>query len=374
MRLRFEKLNEGMVPIFKGVSNQNPVSRSSGRALLGFAIFNFHFAVFNLVSPAHAVRFPDTSEVKKTYKVSARKDGRPTAFFRKVGGDSASLNLEWAGREITAARIEQSVEFESDSFSVLNGEYGNGAAWHETMASRDPMTAKLYPGLQQEWHLKGYGGEKGWLGSGLEKGRFFLVFRSSPPTAASTVAGTLQIQGGVFAFLDTSSRWLRVPCSGEMAASGKKGKAKNQGLPACFSPADDSRLLVRIDRKKPMVLQAWLEERESGALNDIKKALQSVPDAAQAEYAMDLSQMLLGEAQMFLVKFAQRLPEAFTWPSWQIQDFKGGQVPSADFLPIVRRQANPGDSLPAFRYEDAGIRISVNLYYRGRFHLNAEAK
>jgi hypothetical protein len=348
--------------------------RSPGRALLGFAIFNFHFAIFNLSSPAHAVQFPDTTELKKTYKVAARKDGRPTAFFRKVGGDSASLLLEWAGKEITAARIEQSVEFDPDSFSVLNAEYGNGAAWHETMASRDPITTKTYPGLQQEWHLKGYGGEKGWLGSGLEKGRFFLVFRSSPPAAATAIAGPLRIQGNVFAFLDTSSRWLHVPCAGEKAASGTKTKGKNPGAPACFSPEDDSRLLVRIDRKKPVAFQAWLEEGESGALNDIKKALKSVPDAAQAEYAKDLSQMLMGEAQMFMVKLAQRLPEAFTWPSWQIQDFKGGQVPATEFLPIVRRQANTGDSLPAFRYEDAGIRLAVNLYYRGRFHLNAEAK
>ena len=131
---------------------------------------------------------------------------------------------------------------------------------------------------------------------------------------------------------------------------------------------------VRIDRKKPLALQAWLEEGESAALKDIEKALQTIPDAAQADYAKDLSQMLAGEAQAFLVKFSQRLPEAFTWPSWQIQDLHAGKVQPAEFLPLIRRQANAGDSLPAFRFEDTGLRLSVNLYYRGVVHLIAEEK
>lgn len=163
--------------------------------------------------------------------------------------------------------------------------------------------------------------------------------------------------------------------------SGKSGKAnkpakagKDSKAPFCFSPTEDSRLIVHIDRKKPLALQAWMEEGESGALNDIKKALQTIPDAAQADYAKDLSHMLLGEAQAFLVKFSQRLPETFTWPSWQLQDLQSGKVQPSEFLPLIRRQADAGDSLPAFRYEDPGLRLSVNLYYRGMVHLIAEEK
>ncbi|HKP94644.1 MAG TPA: hypothetical protein VJ385_02700 [Fibrobacteria bacterium] len=326
--------------------------------------------------PCHAVHFPDTADLKKTYRVAARKDGRPTEFFRKAGGDSASLSLDWTGRSVTAARLEQSGEFDPDSFSVATTEYGNGAAWHESMSAKDPQALKLYPGLQQEWILKGYGGEKGWLGSGVHKGRYFLVFRETPPMAVPAAAGPLRLNRGVFAYLDSSSQWLHVACKDEGdAAAPEAGRGKGKGRPAaapiCFSPTDDSRFIVRIDRKKPLILQAWMDEGESGALGDIKTALKAVPDAAQADYAQDLSQMLAGEARMFLVKLAQRLPETFTWPSWQIQDFKGGKIPPADFLPVVRRQANPGDSLPAFRFEDPGIRLSVNLYYRGRFHLSA---
>jgi hypothetical protein len=188
-------------------------------------------------------------------------------------------------------------------------------------------------------------------------------------------AGPFRLNPGVFAVLDTSSQWLHVPCKA-LPGSGKQGAkaGKASHAPFCFSPAEDSRLIVRIERKKPLALQAWMEEGESGALNDIKKALQSIPDAAQADYAKDLSHMLLGEGQAFLVKFSQRLPEAFTWPSWQIQDLQAGKVQPAEFLPLIRRQANAGDSLPAFRYEDAGLRLSVNLYYRGMVHLTAEEK
>jgi hypothetical protein len=324
------------------------------------------FAILSLCLPhrAHAVHFPDTSDLKKSYRVSARKDGRPVEFFRKADGDSFTVRLEWAGKSLASVRLEQGSEIDPDSFTVLTSAYGNGAAWHESMGNRDPQLVKKYPGLEQEWVLKGYGGEKGWLGSGLERGRFFLVFRDAPPMAMAAATGPLRLNPKLFAFLDTSSHWLHVECK-----DGKKPDAGSK--PVCFSPTEDSRYIVRIDSRKPLSLQAWMDEGESEALSDIKNALKSLPDAAQADYAKDLSQMLLGEGQMFLVKLAQRLPEAFTWPSWQLQDFKGGQIPSEEFLPVVRRQAQAGEFLPALRFQDPGIRLSVNLYYRGRFHLSA---
>jgi hypothetical protein len=337
-----------------------PVSAAAALALL-------------LPSSALALHFPDTADLKKDYRVSLRQDGRPTDFFRKIDGDSASLKLEWTASGPISARIEQGGEFEPDSFTALTAEYGNGAAWHESMSARDPKALQLYPGLQQEWILKGYGGEKGWLGSGVARGRYFLVFRQSPPTAAATVTGPLRLEAALPAFLDTSSQWLHVPCKQGGAERGAGGKGKSAGTPACFSPGDDSRFLVRIERKSPLAMEAWLEDGESSALHDIRTALKSVPDAAQADYAGDLSQMLMGEAQMFLVKLAQRLPAAFNWPSWQIQDFKAGRVPARAFLPVIRRQAAPGDSLPAFRFQDQGLRLNVDLYFSGRFHLRAEA-
>ncbi len=335
------------------------------------------FALCSL--PSHALHFPEAADLEKDYRVSARKGGHPTDFFRKQDGDSASLSLEWSDGKPIAVRMEQGGEFDPDSFSALTSAYGNGAAWHESMTAKDPRTLKLYPGLQQEWILKGYGGEKGWLGSGFDKGRFFLVFREAPPIAVATVTGPLRLNAGLPAFLDTSSQWLHVPCKdAKDPAAGGHARAKATGragkLPACFSPDEDSRFRVRIVGKSPLTIDVWMEDGESAALKDIQAALKSVPDASQAEYAKDLSQMLLGEAQMFLVKLAQRLPQTFNWPSWQLQDFRAGQIPAREFLPLVRRQENPGDSLPAFRFRDERLNLSVDLDFRGMFHMAADER
>src|SRR5690606_5017670 len=135
---------------------------------------------------------------------------------RKADGDSASLHLDWSGGDLNSVRIEQGREFDPDSFAVLTSEYGEGAAWHESMGSAGLAEAReMYPGLQQEWMLKGYGGQTGWLGSGVLRGRYFLVFRAKPPKEKAAVKGPLRLNPDVFAVLDTSSQWLHVPCRGE---------------------------------------------------------------------------------------------------------------------------------------------------------------
>jgi hypothetical protein len=331
-----------------------------------------------LALPAAAVHFPDTTDLKQTWKVGERKDGKPTGLYRIAQGDSFALRLEWGPGGLASARYDQPDEIPSDSFAALTQDYGNGAAWHENPGALDPQLAKTFPGLQQEWFLKGYGGERGWLGSGLERGRYFLIFRAEPPIARLPVAGPLRFSPGLYAFLDTSSQWLHVACKEMAGSSGGSPKPTGAGAkkakPVCFSPGDDAHWLVRIDSRKPLRLQAWLEEEGSPSLAEIRSAIGKVPDASQAEYAKDLSQMLLGEGQMFLVKLAQRLPSAFTWPSWQIQDFKGGQVPYQEFLPLVRRQVEPGAFLPAFRSQDPVLKLAVDLYYRGTIHLSAESE
>ncbi len=335
-------------------------------------------AMLMLPAVAGAIHFPDTLELKKSWKVAERKNGRIQGFYRKARGDSNALRLEWDKAGIAAVRIDQPDEIESDSFSVLTSEYGNGAAWHETMEALDPRLIKAYPGLQQEWTLKGFGGERGWLGSGLERGRYFLVFRADAPIPHAPVTGPLRLGASLFAFLDSSSQWLHVPCKdmpGAAAGVSLKAKAKAPtAKPECFSPGDDAHWLIRIDSRKPMALQAWHEEENSASLAEIRSAIVKIPDASQVEYAKDLSRMLMGEGQIFLVKLAQRLPAAFTWPSWQIQDFRGGEVSFNEFLPLVRRQRDPGEYLPALRSEDPGLTMAVNLYYRGTVHLTAEGK
>lgn len=328
---------------------------------------------------SHSLQFPDTTQLKKDWKLSARAADKPAAFFRK-DGDSASLVLEWRDGRIAAARYEQGKEFEQGDFDKLTESYGNGAAWHE-FADGLAAARKLYPGLQQEWLLKGYGSEKGWLGSGVEKSRYFLVFRENPPAATPAVAGPLRLKRSWFHELDTSSEWLHVPCSGDSAAE-KKTKGRKAGPtrpagasgPVCFSPDDDSRFTVRVDAKAPLAVDIRLKEEESESLQEIRKAVQTVSDAAQHDYAQDMAQILYGEAQLFLVKLAQRAPGLFTWPSWQLQDLKGGKVPEPRYLEIIRSEREPGDFLPALQYEDANLRMSVDLYYDGSYRFQAREK
>lgn len=334
-----------------------------------------------LTGTVQAIQFPDTSALKREWKISQRVDGKPAGLFRKTKGDSLAMRLDWGPRGLSAVRLDQPEEIDPDSFEVLTREYGNGAAWHENTGTLDPRSVAMYPGLRQEWNLKGFGGERGWLGSGVDRGRYFLIFRAEPPAPRVPAEGPLRLSPGLYAFLDTSSEWLHVDCK-EMPGSGSaisipeaaKLEPGKSAKPACFSPGDDPHWLIRIDGRQPMRLQAWSDEQGSPALAEIRRAIVRIPDASQHEYAKDLSQMLLGEGQMFLVKLAQRLPAAFTWPSWQIQDLQSGKVPHTEFLPLIRRQTGPGEFLPAFRSDDGGLRLAVDLYYRGTIHLTAEGK
>jgi hypothetical protein len=346
---------------------------------------SLHFSLFIFIlslCPVAALEFPDTVQLKKDWRLAGRTDGLPSAFYRVKSGDSSSLAIEWApgsgpARKPISARYEQDKEFDQEAFSNLVAEYGNGGAWHEFPGAPAAKIRALYPGVQQEWLLKGFGAEKGWLASGVQRGRYFLVFRETPPTETAPVAGPLRLNRRWAASLDTSSEWLHVPCVGDSsvraAPSKKSGKAR-AAAPVCFSPGDDSRLRVRIDSRAPMVIDIWLEEEESESLQAIRKAVQTVSDAGQHEYSQDLSQILLGEGQMFLVKLAQRAPGLFNWPSWQLQDFKAGRVPESRYLEIIRSEREPDQFLPALDYEDKGLRLTLDLFYRGAYHLQAREK
>src|SRR3954462_9825928 len=72
--------------------------RSNGRAAVLAMI---------LALPAAAGHFPDTADLKKTWKVGERKDGKPTGLYRKAQGDSFALRLEWGPGGLASARYDQ---------------------------------------------------------------------------------------------------------------------------------------------------------------------------------------------------------------------------------------------------------------------------
>ncbi len=365
-----------------------PGSKTSvaGTALRGLPLLILASLPLLSAGPAHPLAFPDTADLKKTHRVVARKDGLPVLFSRIQDGDSTSLSLEWKGGRPVSARLEREDGFGDEEFARLTGEYGEGAAWHEFDDGKKP-----YEGLVQQWHLQGYGGRGGWLGSGIHRGRYFLIFRESPPSGMAKVEAPLSLKPSLAAFLDTSSLWLEADCAGRRWPSANPGPAPGspppapssrkkarkppaQGKPVCYQSNEDSRLWVRVGRKSPPAVEVLLEEGESPALKEVRHMVQVVPDAGQAEYARDLSQMLLAESQIFLAKLAQKLPPLFNWPSWQLQGSKEGQLPPERYLALVRSERDPGEYLPALFLDGKGIRLAVNLYYKGTFHLEAEAK
>lgn len=364
----------------------NVKSEKCGRGILPFNFSLLTFSILLLASHTLATSFPDTAELKKFWKVQARKDGRPVLLSRIQDGDSLSLALEWQNGKTVSARLEQGEEFDDDAFAQHAGEYGAGAAWHEFDDGKRP-----YEGLVQQWALKGYGQETGWLGAGVHRGRYFLIFRAAPPVPLAKSDSPLALGPSVAAYLDSSSRWLKTPCQDADWARGEDGTGTAQpprsagrqaakpgkasvGKPVCYRSADDSRLRVRILSRSPLSLEARLEEGGSPALKEIRRVVQTVPDAAQAEYARDLSQMLLSEGQIYLAKLGQILPGLFNWPTWQLQGSKEGMVPPERYLSLVRSDEEPGDFLPALQLDGKRIRLGINLYYKGTLHLEAQER
>ena len=292
--------------------------------------------------------------------------------------ESYNPHIEWNGNKPISHRYEQKNQFDADSFANLVALYANGAAWHEWDGGADrAKTLKQFPGLEQQWILKGYGDEKGWLGSGLFQGRYYLVFQESPPGGMVTVTDVLRLNPitEIFTYLDTSSEWLHTPC--EKVAQGSKANSKKSSIAedVCFVAANESHWSVRIGKGPNSSLDIWNQEPESSSLKEIRSALESIPDMGQNEYAQDLSQMLLGEAQHFLVKISERVPVVFNWPSWQLQTVKEGRVPAKEFFGIVNRSQTLGDSLPTWKFMDKNkMQLSVDLFFSGKLHLRAEKR
>jgi len=311
--------------------------------------------------PACAIHFPTVLELQQ---------------------ESYNPHIEWNGSKPISHRYEQKNQFDPDSFANLVALYANGAAWHEwdggpggTKGADRAKTLKLFPGLEQQWILSGYGNEKGWLGSGLFQGRYFLVFQESPPGGLTTVTDLLRLNSTaqIFTYLDTSSEWLHAPCQNRVHEKKSHPKKSSQLEDVCFVATNDSHWKIQINKSTSPALDIWFSEGESNSLKEIRTALESVPDMGQSEYAQELSQMLLGEAQHFLTNISERVPNVFNWPSWQLQNVKAGQVPAKEFLGLVRRTQTVGDSLPALRFVDKNkMQVNVDLFFNGKLHLRAE--
>ena len=268
-----------------------------------------------------------------------------------------SLALEWRAGRPVSARLEQEEEIGDEDFARLTAEYGAGAAWHEFDDGTKP-----YEGLVQQWYLQGYGRQDGWLGSGVHRGRYFLVFRETPPAAMAKVEAPLSLKPAVAAFLDTSSRWLESECrdaqwpAGEPSRAapgkpaGKKAAARGGnprwGNPYATNPARTpaSGCACCASPRRP-----WKSSSRRGKARRSRRSAawsRLIPDAGQAEYAKDLSQMLLTESQIFLAKLAQALPGPVQLALLAAPGIQGGR-PASRALPGIGAQREGARRVPS---------------------------
>ena len=158
-------------------------------------------------SPLH---IPDTTKLLERYTVTKRDDsGKPVSLFRSLGDDSLELDLIWEDGKIRGLNYNLAKNIPQGLFQELVSFHGAGGGWHESNEIIPKSLTKAYPGLKQQWFLKGYGDSMSWLGTGLYNNRFFLLFLAEPPVPAPASDAPLAIDSDFKDSLSTANRWLK---------------------------------------------------------------------------------------------------------------------------------------------------------------------
>ncbi len=316
----------------------------------------FSWLTLILIGSAAALHVPDTSSLKKQYRVLERVAGKPSLLHRVERGDTLFLELSWRGNRIEGLTYRQKVPFEDGPFHAITSEHSQGATWHELPDESAIPLRDRFPGLEQHWFLQGFE-QTGWLGSGLDGHTFYLTFLQTPPDEPELVTDELRLQPGLLAYLDTSSLWLRGGCGGKDTT--------------CFLPLREKRWKLYVEGRP---LQRLRLEHESGeSLQDIRETFFAISPEQHAEYAADLSGILFMEAQVFLMRVAQSFPRLLTWPSWQMQSLNKGHVPVPRFRELLANPPSAPFPLPALALDLPDGHLEVSLDFAGRFFLSVTA-
>ncbi len=305
-----------------------------------------------------SIHFPDTLELQKTFQVLQRQEGLPSRLVQKKS-DSLYLYLQWKEGGIIAARYEQKEEFSPSLFNTLTEEYGQGATWHEMVSvlNVNSPVLKFYPGLQQQWNLKGYRNEKGWLGSGLKGRVFYLAFRENSPNPIPVISEELKLNPTLFTYLDSASNWKHKPC-------------KEISTAYCFQSLEEKQLQIQLNSKLANTIDIWME---GVPMLELINNIEQVTAKEKPALAQDLSTLLHTEAEFFLVKISQACPALFNWSSYQFQDWKGGQISTKEwenFLRNIDVNKQKVHDLRILNFTQPTISMELNFNPNGLYHLN----
>ncbi|MFC1585201.1 hypothetical protein ACFL5V_06625 [Fibrobacterota bacterium] len=312
---------------------------------------------FVLCGIAQGIEFPDTSFFHKAYKVHERKHGLPVAYLSQRGKDSSVIHLTWKKARIVQVIHRQKKPFSNSRFSELASLYGKGAAWHEVpFADREKRYVhKEFPGIEQQWALKGYGGKTGWMGSGLYEQTFFLVFSENLLTPLKKNEDPLRLHPGFIKALKTSGNWIPVSCR----------KQSKQG--SCYKHLLNSQLRVKVLEEKKHDLEIWFEE--NNILGDIKNTLETLTPDLFSEYARTLVDLSISEYQHVLNQISLEEPHLFNWSSWQLQNLDKGHLSTTDYLAFFKKHSLNWPYIPVLDYRGTGITLLIRLHFDGHYQM-----
>ncbi len=315
------------------------------------------FAAWAACADPVALTFPDTSHLHGFRALD--REANAALFAQARGRDTLFLRLEWKGSQPWALTYAQNQEFDENWILQRLADVAPETAPNPLPdPAPESPEATLYPGLKQEWLLRGMR-TTGWMGTGVHGMRFFVVFRAASPAVVDSGTVNLQLRPALAARLDTAAGWLAAPCSD-----------RSPGKHRCYRPRDHGHFLVEVTDGPPPRIALTFEEGDP--LTDVRSAAETLPDEQWPDYAKDLSSLLHGEAVRMLSQAAGLAP-VFTWPAWKILDWKGGVVPPATYLAAWRATHRLSDPLPALRYRDHGLQVDVDLYLGGSCRITVQA-
>ncbi len=321
------------------------------------------FLLFLFLGYSFSLPFPDTSFFNSRYKVSERKKGAvgfPTQFKNKA----QTIQIKWDSGQMTQVTITQPKPFTDHHFSTFAKLFSAGAQWHETplLPSQKKMLNKQHPGLEQQWILKGYGNESGWMGSGLIKNKFYLVFKDSKEVAPQ-VKAPLTLISNIQKYVNHSDDWLPTTCS-QVPPKIETDR--------CYLHTVNSNFRIHFNKNDTALYELWVYE--SHPIHDIEDIIRSLPQSEYYKYARELPYLSQSETPAVLIEIAKTIPDFFNWPSWQFQKYKEGVLNSKDYDKVFNQLGNRWPHIPINHSRTAQFNMDIYLYFNGNYQLKFKAK
>ncbi|MBF0429757.1 MAG: hypothetical protein HQK83_00650 [Fibrobacteria bacterium] len=300
----------------------------------------------------HSLNFPDTAAVAKQYTLSSRENGLPVEYKNKHG---MTLTLSWSDAQIAHITYSSKKPFHDTFFSEIAHSIGEGGMWHEQPLTPKDSLRKKYPGLEQHWLLKGYGGKTGWIGTGLNQHQFFLTIHAQSPISVAENNNPLSLQSGFLSGIQNSVYWIASSCR----PSTSKGE--------CYTLAANTGIHCVLPHDQHQPKEIWLEEKNP--IKEIWYAIKTLESLDYEEYANELAAFSHTESQSVMHKLLRDIPDMFNWSTIDFQKNSPGLLSASNYLTLFKKYDNDWPFIPVFHYEDKLHHIDIYLHFNGYYQM-----